>query len=200
MATEQQSGGMALQLGDAPRLNNAGMAGWPVVYDLRLQPLDERWLDDVAGLVADPQVRRFTRIPEPPPQHFARSWIEKYSEGRRDGTCEGFAVVDGDGRFVGLGLAPAIDRRARELELGYIVASGARGRGIATEILRLLTDWAFHAIHAERAFLIIDVENRASQRVAKRCGYQHEGDMRSIHVKDGRRTDAGLWSRLPTDP
>jgi RimJ/RimL family protein N-acetyltransferase len=171
-----------------------------LVYGVRLKPLDERWLDDVAELVADPQVRRFTRIPEPPPQDFARSWIDKYSEGHRDGTCEGFAAVDGDGRFVGLGLAPAIDRRARELELGYIVASGTRGRGIATEILRLLTGWAFHAIHAERAFLIIDVENRASQRAAERCGYQHEGDMRSIHVKDGRRIDAGLWSRLPTDP
>jgi Acetyltransferase (GNAT) domain len=95
-----------LQLGDAPRLNNAGMAGSPLVYALRLQPLDERWLDDVAELVADPQVRRFTRIPEPPPQAFARSWIDKYGEGRRDGTCEGFAVVDGDGRFVGLGWPP----------------------------------------------------------------------------------------------
>ena len=170
-----------------------------MVQDMRLQRLDVRWLDEVAELVVDPLVRRFTRIPEPPPEGFARSWIDRYKEGRRAGTCEGFAVVDGDGRFVGLGLAPAIDLDARELELGYIVASGARGRGVATEILRLLTEWAFEAIHAERAFLIIDVENRASQRVAERCGYQHEGDMRSIHLKDGQRIDAGLWSRLPTD-
>jgi len=147
-------------LGDAPRLNVPAWQDDRWVYDVRLQPLDERWLDDVAELVADPHVRRFTRIPEPPPEDFARSWIDKYREGQRDGTCEGFAVVDGDGRFVGLGLAPAIDRRARELELGYIVASGARWRGIATEIFRLLTDWAFHAIHAERAFLITDLENR----------------------------------------
>ena len=170
-----------------------------MVQDVRLQRLDERWLDEVAELVADPLVQRFTRIPEPPPEGFARSWIDGYREGRRDGTREGFAVVDGDNRFVGLGLAPAIDPDAGELELGYIVASGARGRGVATEILRLLTEWAFQAIHAERAFLIIDVENRASQRVAERCGYRHEGVMRSIHLKDGRRIDAGLWSRLPTD-
>jgi hypothetical protein len=141
-----------------------------LVHDVRLQRLDQRWLDDVAELVADPQVRRFTRIPEPPPQDFARTWIDRYREGHRDGTCEGFAAIDGDG-----------------------------GRGIATEILGLLTDWAFDAVQAERAFLIIDVVNRASQRVAERCGYQHEGDMRSIYVKDGRRVDAGLWSRLPTD-
>lgn len=167
--------------------------------DISLQPLDERWLDDVAALVADPHVLRFTRIPEPPPPDFARSWIATYTAGRRDGTREGFAAVDAGGRFVGLGLAPEIDREAGELELGYIVASAARGRGVATEILRLLTHWAFQTVEAQRAFLIIDVENQASQRIAQRCGYRHEGIMRSIHIKDGRRADAALWSRLPTD-
>jgi RimJ/RimL family protein N-acetyltransferase len=48
-------------------------------------------------------------------------------------------------------------------------------------------------------FLIIDVDNEPSRRVAERCGYRHEGDMRSIHLKGGRRIDAGLWSRLPAD-
>jgi hypothetical protein len=36
--------------------------------------------------------------------------------------------------------------------------------------------------------------------VAERGGYRLEGVMRSIHVKQGRRADAQLWSRLPTDP
>jgi RimJ/RimL family protein N-acetyltransferase len=171
-----------------------------LVQEVRLELLDERWLDDVSELVADPQVLRFTRIPEPPPPDFARSWIDRYTEGRLDGRCEGFAAVSGDGRFVGLALAPEIDLDAGELELGYIVAAEARGRGLATEILRLLTEWAFQTLRAQRAFLIIDVDNRASQRVAERCGYRHEGVMRSIHLKGDRRIDAGLWSRLPTDP
>lgn len=169
------------------------------MQDIRLEALDHRWLDDVDGLVADPEVRRFTRIPESPPEEFARDWIDRYIEGRRDGTREGFAVVDGAGLFLGIGLAPMIDLPASEVELGYIVAAAARGRGVATEMLRLLTDWAFAVVQAQRVFLIIDVENRASQKVAERCGYRHEGDMRSIHVKEDRRADAGLWSRLPTD-
>ena len=36
--------------------------------------------------------------------------------------------------------------------------------------------------------------------LAERCGYQLEGVMRSILAKQGRRSDAGLWSRLPSDP
>jgi RimJ/RimL family protein N-acetyltransferase len=169
------------------------------VGEVRLERLDERWLDEVSGLVADPEVRRFTRIPEPPPDGFARSWIDMYEAARRDGSREGFAAVDRDGRFVGLALAPEIDRVASELELGYIVAREARGRGVATEILRLLTRWAFEEMAAQRVYLIIDVENAASARVAERCGYQLEGVMRSYHVKPGQRVDAGLWSRLPSD-
>ncbi len=168
--------------------------------EVRLERLDERWLDEVADLVADPEVRRFTRIAEPPPEGFARDWIDAYESGRRDGSREGFAALDEDGRFVGIGLAPEIDREARELELGYIVTRAARGRGKGTEILRLLTRWAFDELEAQRLYLIIDVENPASARVAERCGYRLEGVMRSIHVKQGQRADAGLWSRLPSDP
>jgi RimJ/RimL family protein N-acetyltransferase len=170
------------------------------VADVRLERLDERWLDEVAGLVADPEVRRFTRIAEPPPEGFAQSWIAAYEAGRLDRSREAFAALDRDRRFVGLGLAPEIDREAGELELGYIVAREAWGRGVATAILRLLTRWAFDEIGAQRAYLIIDVENAASARVAERCGYHLEGVMRSIYVKQGQRADAGLWSRLPGDP
>jgi tRNA (cmo5U34)-methyltransferase len=167
---------------------------------VRLEPLSERHLAGVEALLADPGVLRFTRVPEPPPAGFARRWIARYEDGRRDGSCEGFAAVDPDGRFLGLGLVPEIEREAAELELGYIVAPGARGRGVATAILRRLTRWAFEALGAQRIVLIINVENTASERVAERCGYVREGVMRSIHLKQDIRTDAALWSRLPTDP
>jgi RimJ/RimL family protein N-acetyltransferase len=170
------------------------------VGEVRLKLLDQRWVEDVADLVADPQVLRFTRVPEPPPQGFARTWIESYETARTDGTREGFAALDGDGAFLGLGLAPQIDRAASEVELGYIVARAARGQGVATAILRLLTEWAFRELEAQRVILIIDVENQASARVAEHCGYRLEGVMRSLHIKQDRRADVALWSRLPSDP
>ena len=168
--------------------------------EIWLEPLDGRHLDDVRALVADPDVLHYTRIPEPPPDDFAQSWIAAYEAARKHGTREGFAAITGGGEFVGIGLAPTIERKDREIELGYIVPAWARGRGVASEILRLLTVWAFDDVGAMRAYLVIDVENRASERVAERCGYAREGVMRSIHLKQGRRVDAGLWSRLPSDP
>jgi RimJ/RimL family protein N-acetyltransferase len=166
---------------------------------MRLEPLSERHLGAVAALLDDPDVLRFTRVPEPVPVGFEREWLARYEAARGDGSAEAFAAVDDDGGFLGLALAPTIDREAGEVELGYIVAPAARGRGVATWILRELTDWAFRDAGAARIVLIIDVENGASARVAERCGYTREGVMRSMHLKPGVRIDAGLWSRLPGD-
>jgi RimJ/RimL family protein N-acetyltransferase len=169
------------------------------VAALRLVPLGPEHLDDVRAMLADPEILHFTRVPEPTPDDFPERWLARYENGRRDGTAEGFAALDGDGRFVGLALAPTIDREGAEVELGYIVPGWARGRGVATEMLRQLTRWAFDEAGAQRIALIIDVANGASETVASRCGYVREGVLRSAHHKQGMRIDAGIWSRLPSD-
>jgi RimJ/RimL family protein N-acetyltransferase len=165
-----------------------------------LVPLDRVHLDALAALAADPDVRRFTRVPERPPLGFAETWLGRYEEGRRDGTREGFAIVDGDGGFLGIAVVPRIDREARTAELGYVVVETARGRGVATEALELLTEWAFAQAGMLRLELLIGIENPASKRVAERCGYVREGVLRSLHVKQDVREDTELWSRLASDP
>jgi RimJ/RimL family protein N-acetyltransferase len=167
---------------------------------VRLEPLNEAHLRAVRAMLSDPDVLRFTRVPDPTPDDFPKTWLAAYEAGRRDGTREAFAALDGDGRLVGLGLAFGIDRAEGEAELGYIVTPEARGRGLGTAILRALTDWAFAATGVRRLRLVVDVENPASLRVAERSGYVREGVMRSVHAKNGRRMDAVLLSRLPSDP
>jgi RimJ/RimL family protein N-acetyltransferase len=168
--------------------------------ELRLVPLTLDHLDGVRGLVDDADTLRFTRVPQPPPPGFAETWIARYVDGREDGSCEGFAIVDGDGAFLGLALAPTIARDPEwTAELGYAVAEAARGRGVASEALRQLTDWVF-AQGIVRAELVISPDNEGSKRVAERAGYRFEGLLRSKHFKQGRREDQEVWSRLPTDP
>jgi RimJ/RimL family protein N-acetyltransferase len=165
-----------------------------------LVPLDESHRAALEALVADPVTLRYTRIPEPPPPDFVDSWIARYAVGRAEGTSEAFAIVDGDDTFLGLALAPRIDRIAATAELGYVVAPEARGRGVASEALRLLTEWSFATHDLIRLELHISVENEASKAVARRAGYVREGVLRSVHVKAGLREDTELWSRLRDDP
>jgi RimJ/RimL family protein N-acetyltransferase len=167
--------------------------------ELRLELMTEAHLEDVEQLLADPDVLRFTRLPDPAVPGYSVQWFARYQAAREKGTAETFAAVAPDGAFLGVALAPHIDADAREMELGYMVAPAARGRGVASEMLRQLTSWAFAEGQALRASLLIDVVNVASQRVAVRAGYTLEGVLRSTYFKQGKRSDVQLWSRLPTD-
>ena len=166
---------------------------------IRLELFGERHLAGITDLLDDPEILRFTRVPTPVPPGFARTWLDRYEQGRREGDREAFAVVDDEGSFLGLAVVLRIDRDALTAELGYSVAPAARGRGVATEALRQLTAWAFAELGLVRLELLISTVNGASKRVAERCGYVREGVLRSLYVKPGLRDDTEIWSRLATD-
>lgn len=168
---------------------------------VQLVPFAEQHLAELAPMIADPDVARFTRFPTPAPADFPATLFSRYHAGRADRSRELFAAVDpASGRLLGIGLAPHIDPGAREMELGYLVGAAERGRGVATAMLRQLTDWAFGTCDALRVSLMIDVDNVGSRKAAERCGYLLEGTMRNCYVKPGRRADVQIWSRLVTDP
>jgi RimJ/RimL family protein N-acetyltransferase len=81
-----------------------------------------------------------------------------------------------------------------------VVDAAARGRGVATTALGLLTAWAFRELDSVRLELLISVDNPGSKRVAEHNGYRYEGTMRSVFVKPGLWEDTEMWSRLATDP
>jgi len=97
-------------------------------------------------------------------------------------------------------LVPRIDRDAQTVGLGYIVASHARGRGVGTAALRLLTEWAQRDVDAVRIELHISVGNVASRNLAARCGYVREGVLRSMYLKPGVREDTEIWSFIAPGP
>jgi RimJ/RimL family protein N-acetyltransferase len=152
-------------------------------------------LEGLAELGRDADVRQFTYVPDPWVEGFERTWLERYDQ--PDGRRAGFAVVDeADGSFLGMAALVTLDLDGREAEAGYIVAPRARGRGVASRALTLLTDWAFGELGLERVELRITVENDASIRVAEKCGYEREGVLRSVHFKQGRRNDVAVYARL----
>jgi RimJ/RimL family protein N-acetyltransferase len=160
--------------------------------DLKLRP----WTtDDVPALVDacnDPEIRRWIPvIPRPYTEEDARAFVR----GEVTGDQRQFAITE-NGRVVGsIGLSVS---EARTGHIGYWCAAAARGRGVTTRALRLLSRYALEQLKLERLELITDPDNRASQRVAERVGFQREGVLRShlLHP-DGRRRDSVKFSLLP---
>ena len=167
---------------------------------IRLDPLAPRYVPDFERLLEDPDVVRNTRVPSSPPPDFASSWIARYADGWQDGSRAGFAILSHEAVFLGFGGVVDLDLDAAQGEIGYVVAPEARGRGVASRAVRLITGWALDELGLERVELHIDPDNTASIRVAERCAYIREGVLRSLHFKEGFRGDTVIYSLLRTDP
>ena len=167
---------------------------------IRLTPLTQADHADLLELVADPDVKRYTRVPAQADAAFVTRWIDRYVKGWDDASRAGFGARDQNGgSLLGFAAVVDLDLEGREAELGYAIAPAARGRGVATRSVALMTDWCFAALELIRLELVIDVTNTASEAIARRNGYQLEGVRRSAHVKEGQRADTGVWSRLRDD-
>jgi RimJ/RimL family protein N-acetyltransferase len=166
---------------------------------LELEPLTQDDVPDLLGLVDDPDIVSYTRVPAGADEQFVRWWIGRYESGWHDGTRAGFAVRDHDGAFLGFAAVVDLDLEHHEGELGYMVAPAARGRGVSLRALELLTRWCFDELDLVRVELRIDVANTASLRIAERAGYRQDGVLRNVHFKDGARCDLAVWSRLTSD-
>jgi len=166
---------------------------------VRLEPLARALAPEFAWiLTADEETTRFTYIPSRPDEAFLERWLGRYEDAWKDESLAGFAVR-ADEELVGFAAFVQLNLEGRQGELGYVVAPSARGRGVATTAVELLTSWGFDALGLQRIELRIDPRNVGSERVAERAGFRREGVLRSVAFKEGLRSDVGIWSRLADD-
>ncbi len=85
------------------------------------------------------------------------------------------------------------------VQFGYWVKREARGRGVATRALRLLSRWAVAELGAARLQLVTEPENDASQRVAEKAGFRREALLRAYVDLRGRRPDVYMYALLRED-
>jgi RimJ/RimL family protein N-acetyltransferase len=155
---------------------------------------------DTAAIVAacqDPEIPRWTRVPEPYDQAAAAEWAAE--SGRQQASGEGLHLVIADAgtdEFLGSIGVHNINRAEGRCDIGYFLAPGARGRGVMTRAVRLLSDWAFRNLPVERIEITVQPANAASRAVAERAGYTFEGILRSHTVIKGRRRDMAMHSLL----
>jgi RimJ/RimL family protein N-acetyltransferase len=121
-----------------------------------------------------------------------------YEKCRRGGELLHLVIADGDDDgYLGEVMLAVGEHRVGEV--GCCLVPAARGRGLATEALRLLTDWAFTRLGVGRVQVFVATENAAAARVAEGVGFRREGVLRGYWEEDGRRLDVVVSARLAED-
>jgi RimJ/RimL family protein N-acetyltransferase len=158
--------------------------------------------EDVPAIVAmcsDPDVIRFTSVPVPYNEDDARLWLDLHPARLAAGDGAAFAITERpDDRPLGsIGVRVLHDQGIAET--GYHIAAGARGRGLATGALRLISAWTLETLPVGRVQLTTHLDNPGSQRVAQKAGFVREGVLRAWAEQRGERVDLVMWSLLPGD-
>jgi RimJ/RimL family protein N-acetyltransferase len=95
----------------------------------------------------------------------------------------------------------AIDHDQATARIGYRVAPWQRRRGMGSEVVGIVTRWAFAELGLARIQLEHAVANIGSCRVASNAGFALEGTLRSASRDGlGGRHDDHVHGRLATDP
>lgn len=150
-------------------------------------------VDDAPVLVAawtDPQITRWSAVPPDTSLEYATRWIAGSDIRRQRWLSLDLAVVeDGAAGEVVVGEVglTTFDPRARSAQVGYWVAADARGRGIATTAVGLVSHWALRTFRLRAVEAHIDTGNRVSSAVAESCDFVPS-------------QDPGVWLLQSTEP
>ena len=167
---------------------------------VRLRPWRDADVDPAHAATRDPLIPRYTRVPKDQTKLGLRAFIAEREVRRRAGEVLSFVIADATSdAFLGTVALLRFDWDENRTEVGYWLAPGARGRGVATRAVTLLARWALLELGMARLSLTTDVGNLASQAVAERAGFTREGVLRSFQERDGRRFDIVMYSLLPED-
>jgi ribosomal-protein-alanine N-acetyltransferase len=165
---------------------------------VRLRLMTEADVPAVVEAVQDPEIPRWTRVPDPYGEGDARQFRRMTHNGLEAGTDLAALIVSlDDGEVLGAVGIHGIDPESGRCSAGYWVTASARGRGVASRALSLICAYAFDELGVQRVELWIDPENKPSLRVAEAVGFTREGLLRSFMPIQGRRRDMLMYSLLP---
>jgi RimJ/RimL family protein N-acetyltransferase len=157
-----------------------------------LRPLASRDLSAVEQAVSDPEITRWFDERG----LSARDVVEQAESRWEQSQAAEFAIVDAEECVGSIWLNLGLSGRAA---VGYWLLPHARGKGLVTRAVRLVSRWAFDEVGVQRISLLADPRNAPSVGVAERAGFHREGVLRSWVDVNGERVDHVSYSLLPGD-
>lgn len=128
----------------------------------------------------------------------ARDFVERSARNAAAGDSLSLGLFSSD-EFIGSVGYVTFDTNARKTEIGYWIDAGFEGKGIVTDAVRCLVDFAFEQLRMNRIEIRCISENERSAAVAKRLGFRQEAHLREYEIRNGRAYDYLTFGLLRSD-
>jgi [ribosomal protein S5]-alanine N-acetyltransferase len=132
-------------------------------------------------------------FPHPYSLALAQHWVDR---GHIDFGGDNWAIAFDDEAVGGCGLHQGAGGDRCNAEIGYWLGEPFWGRGVVTQVARVLTEQAFARPEVTRVFAPVHADNPASMRVLQKNGFYREAELRRSALKAGHVIDRVQWARL----
>ncbi len=163
---------------------------------ITIRPWKQDDLDDLVLYANNRNVWNNLRnyFPHPYTTESGLAWLEKVVDAPLPAI--NFAI-EADGTVAGgIGLILNGDVYIKSAEVGYWIGEPFWGKGVATEALRQITEYAFATFDLVRLYAEVFESNKASMRVLEKNGYYLEGVRRKSVFKNEILMDDFIWVKL----
>jgi len=166
---------------------------------IRLTEIRESDWESYVEVLNEPEYHERTgRIPFPYTKADAQDWIRHNRNERKQGLIGEWAIRNAEDKLIGgAGFTKGFQiGETHKAEIGYWLAKPYWGQGITVEVVKKLCELAFERFGLVRITAHIYAFNVASIRVAEKCGFKLEGDLKKYYLRDGKYFDGKLYSRV----
>ncbi|MCH8529273.1 MAG: GNAT family N-acetyltransferase [Saccharospirillum sp.] len=123
---------------------------------------------------------------------FFAAFIQKALHDYADGKAMTCAILY-RGKVVGNISYNSISHALKKVEIGYWLSQEGRGKGIVTQSVSCLIDYAFDVLGMEKVQISAAVDNQPSRKVCERLGFKLEGIVTRNENLNGRVVDHAIY-------
>ena len=164
---------------------------------LELRAITEADAPALFEIFSDGEVMRYWSRPPMASMEQARALVTEIQAHWQSRTLFQWGIAEGtEGPLVGTCTLYRWDRAHARAEIGYALRKDRWGRGLASEAVSAVLDFAFGRMGLHRVGADTDPRNLASARLLERLGFKPEGIQRETYRHLGEWADSALWGLL----
>ncbi|PEA54422.1 GNAT family N-acetyltransferase [Bacillus pseudomycoides] len=128
-------------------------------------------------------------------KHIIKNFSNNYKEKR--GIKWGIQIKETEGIIGTIGFHDWSTEH-KKAEIAYAFLPEYWGKGYATEVVKQVTTYGFHELNLTRIGAVVFTENKASNVLLRKLGFQKEGVLRNYMYQNNIPYDTNVYSLLPT--
>jgi ribosomal-protein-alanine N-acetyltransferase len=101
-----------------------------------------------------------------------------------------------NGEFLGAGGLNEMSKENRKAEIGFWLLPVHWGKGIMTEAMPLILNYAFHSLELHRIEGFVESDNINCKKAMKKLNFNLEGTMKDCEVKNGNFISLDIYSKI----